>query len=261
MENILNKQIGFIYIHAAFPLTEKYLIKNLEQMKYIFNLFVIGIYDRTKYKGRYFSVDDESHNIFSWQSLSACWNLGILRCLANGIENFIISNDDIILNEICLSNLINHLKDFDFISALPTEELRYNSGIILPEYFNKKSFEIDYRSYESNSMIYGKSLDDFVIDVTKLNRGIIAKNRLIGSLFATKLQTVKDCGLFDLRYEPCFWEDIDMQEKMKLAEKNFGIAMDCFFHHFIARTSHVGNNNNFGSTNDFMIRPSWIKRQ
>jgi GT2 family glycosyltransferase len=148
---------------------------------------------------------ESREDIISYQNpilsgLSACWNLGINRGIAEGCDLFLVLNNDIVLAPNAIDNMVQRLEKGDVVMVTGM-----NNQSITPE----QTLD-DIREYKDQEANNHPDFSDF----------------LIGMPFLEKV------GYFDENYFVAYFEDNDMAARMALAEED-STSLDCasYFHY------------------------------
>ena len=147
-----------------------------------------------KYQLRYYIIDNSGFN----NGVAKSWNMGIKKAIDDGIDTFIISNDDIEIHNDHLDRFIDlflNQKKYGLISGIR---------------------ECDYDPLTVEKEIFDNELGpDF-------------------AFFILSKKTYEKVGKFDEKFYPAYFEDGDFNYRCKLLKIKTGKASHCIFSHGIS---------------------------
>ena len=140
--------------------------------------------------------------------VSSAWNKGIAAAIKDKYRYAIISNDDVVFSSKSLQSLYDSLIDSDAVM------IGANS--------------------EKDICGHGKITQQQVVDLCKEKK---IKFRGDTYCFAIDMQTlVKKCGWFDENFFPAYFEDVDMKQRIKLANLKRYIDTNVYIYHHGSKT-------------------------
>lgn len=151
--------------------------------------------------------------------VAAAWNNGIRRAMRDGHRYAIISNDDIEFMPGTIMQLVRDIQTYDAITI--------GTNSILP----KRDGDSFY--YKKEGMVIGYSYPCFIVDMTTL---------------------VNEVGYFDENFYPAYYEDSDMQYRIKLAGHKEYINTDI-------GVVHHGSATQFATKDRIVSKDKWAELQ